>query len=67
MGSDYTSAAGTLTFGLGQTTTTFTVTLLSDTLVEGTETIGLSLSAPTGGVSLGSPAQATLYLVDDDP
>ncbi len=54
-------------FGPGQTTATFTVTLLSDALVEGTETIGLSLSAPSGGDVLGTPAQATLYLVDDDP
>jgi len=66
-GVDYTSAAGTLAFGPGQTTTTFTVALLPDALVEGTETIGLSLSAPTGGAALGSPAQATLYLIDNDP
>ncbi len=66
-GADYTAAAGTLVFGPSQTSRTFTVTLLSDALIEGTETIGLSLSAPSGGAALGSPVQATLYVVDDDP
>ncbi len=43
-GSDYTAAAGDLTFDLGQTTKTFTVPILGDTTPEGDETFSVSLS-----------------------
>jgi hypothetical protein len=65
-GADYDPASGTLTFGPGQTSRTFTVTLLADAADEADETVGLSLGAPTGGATLGAPAAATLTLADDD-
>ncbi len=64
-GSDYIGTSGTLDFALGQTNRTFTVTILPDALEEPNETINLTLSAPNDAV-LGTPASATLTIVDDD-
>jgi hypothetical protein len=65
-GSDYQASAGTLTFAAGQTSLTFSVTILTDASDEPDETVILTLSAPGGGGALGTPTTATLYLVDDD-
>jgi hypothetical protein len=65
-GSDYQSASGTLTFGLGETTKTIAVTILPDAVDELNETVLLTLSSPGGGLLLGTPSTATLYVVDDD-
>jgi hypothetical protein len=63
---DYASASGTLSFGPGETTRTFAVSLSADASTEGNESVLLSLSSPGGGLLLGSPASATLWIVDDD-
>jgi hypothetical protein len=65
-GSDYQASAGTLTFAAGQTSLTFSVTILPDASDEPDETVILTLSAPGGGGVLGTPTTATLYLADDD-
>jgi len=66
-GSDYTAASGTLSWADGDTANkTFTVTILNDTVTETDETVNLTLSAPTGGASLGSPNPAALTITDDD-
>jgi hypothetical protein len=64
-GSDYTEASGQLNFAAGATAATFTVAIANDAATESTETISLSLSAPSG-VVLGSRNTATLSIVDDD-
>lgn len=64
-GSDYASASGTLLFSPGETSQTFEVPVLEDTLVEATETVNLSLSAPSGA-TLGTQSIATLEIQDND-
>jgi DNA-directed RNA polymerase specialized sigma24 family protein len=65
-GSDYTAASGTLNFGAGETSKTFTIPIINDNLVEGDETVNLALTSPAGGASLGSQATATLTIHSDD-
>jgi hypothetical protein len=65
-GADYTPFSGTLSFAPGETVKTVTLPLASDSAAEGDETAGLTLSNPAGG-SLGSPASATLSIVDRPP
>jgi glucose/arabinose dehydrogenase/ribosomal protein L35AE/L33A len=65
-GSDYTTATGTLTFAAGEISKSFTIPIINDTLVEGNETITITLSSAGGGATLGSPATATLTIVSDD-
>ncbi|MCX6048179.1 MAG: hypothetical protein NT075_24020 [Chloroflexi bacterium] len=64
-GSDYLAASGTLTFNPGQTSKTFDLSILDDALDENDETVNLTLSAPNNA-TLGSPAAATLTIVDND-
>lgn len=64
--SDYAVSPGTLTFADGQTSKTFTISLLDDSLVEPTETVLLTLSNPTGGATLGSTSAATVNIANND-
>jgi hypothetical protein len=63
---DYTAKTGTLTFGAGQTSQTFTVAIVNDTLLQGDRTFTVSLGTPTSGGVLGSPATADVTIVEDD-
>ena len=63
---DYLTSSGTLHFGAGETFKTFAVPIVDDLYVEGSETVKLSLSNPTGGAFPGSPSIATLTIVDND-
>ncbi len=62
---DYTTAVGTLRFAPGETAKSFQVLLTDDALVEGSETLTLALSDPTGA-GLGSPNAALLNIVDNE-
>jgi uncharacterized repeat protein (TIGR01451 family) len=65
-GSDYTTTNGTLTFGPGVTTQSFTVPITDDSVFEGNETFNVTLSAPTGGATLGGPASAVVTIADNE-
>ncbi len=66
-GADYQLAAGTLSFAPGESTKNIVVDLLDDQILEGDETVQLTLSNVTGaGASLGNPTAATLTIIDDE-
>jgi plastocyanin len=65
LGSDYTAPGGTISFANGESgSKTFSVALAADDLVEGNESAIFTLSAPSGGVVLGTPSSATLTVRD---
>lgn len=64
-GVDYIATSGTLTWTNGDgTSKSFTVTPVADGVAEGTETVNLVLSNPTGGASLGAQSTAVLHITD---
>jgi hypothetical protein len=68
-GQDYTEVAGPLAFGPNVSTKSFTVPLITDAVVDGDETVNLTLSGPSGGtppVELGAPATAVLAIAEND-
>lgn len=66
-GSDYTvTTPGTLSLADGETTKTISVTVNDDGDPEPSETVLFTLSAPTGGATLGIPATTTLTIADND-
>lgn len=67
-GADYTAAGGVLSWPNGDATDkTFSIAVATDGLVEGNETANLTLSSPTGGATLGSPATSVLTITDSTP
>jgi hypothetical protein len=66
-GQDYQATSGVLTWADGDSSPkTITIPLINDQLAEGNETFTLTLSNPTGGLTLGTPASATITLTSDD-
>jgi hypothetical protein len=65
-GADYTAVSGTLTFGPGESSQTFTVPIIDDTVPDPNETVNLTLSSPTGSATLGAPSTAVLTITDND-
>jgi hypothetical protein len=62
---DFTPTNGTLTFNAGETSKTFTVTVIDNSNIGGSHSVKLTLSEPTGS-SLSSPNVATLMISDDE-
>jgi uncharacterized delta-60 repeat protein/uncharacterized repeat protein (TIGR01451 family) len=67
-GQDYVAVSNVVVFPPGVTTQTVPVPILDDLLIEGNETVLLQLLYPwpAGVAVLGSPAQATLAIADND-
>ncbi len=65
-GLDYTARVGVLTFNAGEISKTVSIPILNDTVVDPDETFTFTLSAPTGGATLGTPATATITIKDED-
>lgn len=58
---------GTLSWADGDTAPkSLNITIVNDLLDEPDETFTVTISSPTGGATLGSPATATITIVDDD-
>lgn len=66
-GQDYRSIDSRITFAPGETVKSFTVPIINDTAYEQNETVPLTLSKPSDNAILGSVAQTTLTIRDDDP
>src|SRR5262249_24338865 len=63
---DYTATNGTLVFGPGVMSQSFTIPILPDSLGEGNETLLLTLTNATGGAVLATPRTAVVTIVDDE-
>jgi hypothetical protein len=66
-GTDYTAVNTPVIFNPGETTKTVTIPILDPHKVGTTSTVGLTLSSPTNGATLGTPSTATLTINDDEP
>jgi hypothetical protein len=66
-GADYTAVTQIVSFADGDNTPkTINVPIFNDGAGEGNETVNLTLSNPTGGATLGTPATAVLTIIDDE-
>jgi uncharacterized delta-60 repeat protein/uncharacterized repeat protein (TIGR01451 family) len=65
-GFDFTPTNGTLIFGPGEVSKTFTVPILDNPFQDGTRTISLSLANASPSGALGSPVAALLSIIDDE-
>jgi hypothetical protein len=65
-GLDFTRAAGTVTFGPGQTSQSIAIALVDDSLDETNETFTLVLRNPTAGAALGDQVSTTLTILDNE-
>jgi hypothetical protein len=64
-GDDYTPVSGTLTFGPGETSKSFTVPIANDPWFEADEGFMVNLSHPTGGATLDAQASAEVRIHTD--
>ncbi len=62
---DFVAATGTVSFALGETTKSFTVAVVGDTLVEGDETFSVTLSNASGATVI-NDGLGVVTIVDND-
>jgi hypothetical protein len=63
-GTDYVSTSEILTFGLKETSKSVSIAVLDNGARSGNSFLHLTLSGPEGGLVLGSPATAVLWIVE---
>jgi uncharacterized repeat protein (TIGR01451 family) len=66
-GLDFVPTSGTLTFAAGQSTAAILIPVLANPWDNHDEYLSVVLSSPTGGALLGTPATASLRIIDVDP
>jgi hypothetical protein len=66
LGYDYVSVGASVKIAAGATNASVTVTPVDDLLVEGTESVLVTLASGTG-YTVGTPASATVSITDNDP
>ena len=66
-GTDYTTIATSVTFGIGQTTVTIDISALDDALFEPTETVIISLQSGATYTVSSLAGTATVSIADDEP
>ena len=64
-GTDYTAVSGTLNFGIGVTTQTFTVPVTDNLVYNAPKTVNMTISNPTVA-TLGTPNTAVLSIMDNE-
>nr|NCQ85347.1 hypothetical protein [Microcystis aeruginosa W13-18] len=64
--SDYNNTQITVNFANGETAKTVNIPIIDDSVLETTETINLSLSNPSNGVTIGSQNSAIVNIIDND-
>ncbi|HVS83068.1 MAG TPA: S8 family serine peptidase, partial [Pyrinomonadaceae bacterium] len=62
---DYINTIGTLQFGVGETSKSFSVAIIDDSYAEGTENFTVSLNNPSGA-TLGTQSTTTVMIVDNE-
>jgi uncharacterized delta-60 repeat protein len=65
-GVKYLGTNGVLVFGENETSKSFVVPLIQNTLVDGHLNFNIALSNPTGGASFGGPSSSLVTIMDDD-
>ena len=67
-GQDYVGTSSVVTFGPGDAASRIvTIPIVNDTAAELAESFSVTLSAPTGGATLGAPIAAVASIRDNDP
>ncbi len=66
-GTDYVAGNGILTFDAKETTKTITIPIIDNALHDGNRQFIIALSHAGGGGTIGSIAQATITILDDEP
>jgi poly(3-hydroxybutyrate) depolymerase len=65
-GVHYTAVSGTVSFGAGETLKDLRVPILNNSTKDGRTTFRIALGNPTGGAELGTPADVTVLITDND-
>jgi hypothetical protein len=62
---DYINTQGTMSFAAGETSKSFSIAIVDDSYVEGSETFTIGLNSPSG-TTLGAQSTATVTIIDND-